>query len=111
MIPSMQMELSIKTSDTGRFPLEPISKGVNSSYGMFKALSSLGMHPPEIPTQAHGTIVPGGLAGRRKSGSTTTLDAFHHDLFASNPQQFWQNKENMKKHLLYICNISGYLQR
>lgn len=70
---------------------------------MFKALSLLEMHPLEILTLAHGTISPGGSAGRRKSGSTMILDAFHHNLFASNPQQLLLNKENMKKiYTLYM---------
>jgi len=68
---------------------------------MVKALSLPEMHPPDILTQAHGTTLPGGLAGRRKSGSTMTLHAPHHDVFASNPQQLWQNKENMKIYIIY----------
>lgn len=66
---------------------------------MFKALSLLEMHPPEILIWDQGTISPGGLAGRRKSDSTTTLDVLNHRLCASNPQQLWQNKGNMKKNV------------
>lgn len=36
-----------------------------------------------------------------------TLDAFHHNLFASNPQQLWQNKENMKKYI-YLTALVTY---
>lgn len=81
---------------------------------MFQALSLLDMYPPEILTGAHGTCQhQEGWAGRRRrrSGSPTTLDESHHNLFASNPQQLWQNKENMEKKInIYICNSSGHLQ-